>query len=53
MKILQINDKKIRIQLWDVAGGQNPKTALSPLFIRNACGAIIVADANSQKSIIE
>ena len=33
-KILTVQDVKMRIQLWDVVGPQDPSTALQPIFFR-------------------
>lgn len=41
LKILNVKGHgKVRIQLWDMAGG--PNATMAPLFIRNAVGCIIV-----------
>ena len=50
LKILTVNGKKIRVQLWEMAGGANA-TTLAPLFIRNAVGCVIVARADQEISI--
>lgn len=53
LKIISIKGKKVRIQLWDMAGRSDPKTVFSPLFVRNAVGCIIVGRADNKKSIDE
>ena len=53
LKIMTINGKKERIQIWDMAGGLDPASTLAPLFIRNAVGCVIVAHAENQRSIKE
>ncbi|CDW78483.1 rab1 small gtp-binding protein [Stylonychia lemnae] len=53
LKILNVNGQKVRVQLWDMAGGQDTTSAFAPLFIRNAVGCIIIASSNNQKSINE
>ncbi len=53
LKIVNINGRKVRVQLWDMAGSSNPKTVFSPLFVRNAVGCIVVGRSDSKKSIEE
>eukprot|EP00347_Sterkiella_histriomuscorum_P020206 403338691 len=56
LKILNVNGKKIRLQLWDIGGNTDPNTAFpntafTPLFIRNAIGCVIVAKSDDPKSL--
>ena len=55
LKILHLKERgKVRVQLWDMAGGsmgQNSRMTLAPLFIRNAVGCVVVAKANKEDSI--
>ena len=53
LKIMTINGKKERIQIWDMAGGMDPASTFAPLFIRNAVGCVLVANADNAKSIKE
>eukprot|EP00347_Sterkiella_histriomuscorum_P016369 403353452 len=53
MKIMDVNDRKVRLQLWEIAGSSNAQHAFAPLFIRNAVGCVIMANANNSKSIKE
>ena len=45
----EINDKTIQVKLWDTAGQERFKT-LTPSFLRNAEGVIIVFDVTSHDS---
>ncbi len=47
LKIMTIGGKKVRVQLWDMAGSTDPATTFAPLFIRNAVGCIIVAKSDN------
>jgi hypothetical protein len=51
LKIINIKGRKIRVQLWDMAGSSDPNTVLSPLFVRNAVGCVIVGRPDNAKSI--
>lgn len=51
MKIIEVDGRKVRLQLWEIAGGSKVETAFCPLFIRNAVGCIILANADNPKSI--
>ena len=53
LKILKIKSRKVRIQLWDITGAQDPTTALTPLAIRNAVGCIIVAKSDDPETLKE
>ena len=50
LKIMHLsNGKKVRVQLWDMAGGgYDTASVFSPLFIRNAVGCLIVSNADYQ-----
>ena len=50
LKILNVDDAKVRVQLWDI-GSANAGSAFSPLFVRNASAAVIVANKQNQASI--
>ena len=45
----EINNKTVQVKLWDTAGQERFKT-LTPSFLRNAEGVIIVFDVTSQDS---
>jgi small GTP-binding protein len=49
MKILNINDKKIRVELWDTAG-QERFLSIVKSYYRNAIGAFIVYDIANRRS---
>lgn len=51
LKIINVRGRKVRVQLWDMAGSSDPSTVFSPLFVRNAVGCIIVGRAGNEKSI--
>jgi len=51
LKILTINGKKVRVQLWDQGSNMNPQTTFQPLFIRHVSGCIIVAKTSNPKSL--
>jgi GTPase SAR1 family protein len=53
LKIININGMKVRVQLWDSAGGTDPASSFAPLFIRNAVGCVVVANAENAKSLRE
>ncbi|CDW89189.1 ras-related protein rab-32 [Stylonychia lemnae] len=53
LKILKVKGKKIRVQLWDITGTQDPSTAFTPLCIRNAVGCIIVSKSDEPDIIKE
>lgn len=46
LKIINVNGKKARVQLWDMAGSKDMATVFSPLFVRNAVGCIVVGRAD-------
>ncbi|KAJ5075725.1 ras and ef-hand domain-containing protein [Anaeramoeba ignava] len=48
-KTIKIEDKKIKIQLWDTAG-QEIYRSLAPMYIRNAEAAIIVYDITKRET---
>ena len=47
LKIINIKGRKVRVQLWDMAGSSDPITVFSPLFVRNAVGCIVVGRADN------
>ena len=49
MKILNVNDKKIRVELWDT-GGQERYLSIVQSYYRNAIGAFIVYDIMNRHS---
>ena len=53
LKIINIKGKKVRVQLWDMAGSSDPSTVFSPLFVRNCVGCIVVGKADNKKSLEE
>jgi len=48
-KIVAINDKKIKLQIWDTAGQDRYRT-VSRSYYRGALGAIVVYDITSRES---
>ncbi len=48
-KKLNINNKKIKIELWDTAG-QERYRSLAPMYYRNASGALIIYDVTQKIS---
>jgi Ras-related protein Rab-6A len=44
MKILQLEDNEIRLQLWDLVGQDSRVGGINKLFCRGASGAIVLAD---------
>ena len=53
LKILRIEDQRARIQIWDTPSGATSASAFSPLFVRNAVGAIIVANPSQPRSLTD
>ena len=51
LKILKINGKKVRVQLWDQGRNMNPSSTFQPLYIRHVSGCIVVARASCKKSL--
>lgn len=51
LKILRIDGRKVRVQLWDQGSNMNPQTTFQPLFVRHVSGCIIVANTSNPKSI--
>ena len=51
MKVLRASDgRPVRLQLWDIAGQEKYKS-MAKVYIRNASGCIVVADANMESSL--
>jgi len=46
LKIINVNGRKARVQLWDMAGSKETASVFSPLFVRNAVGCIVVGRAD-------
>ena len=44
MKILQLEDIEIRLQLWDLVGQDSRVGGINKLFCRGASGAMVLAD---------
>lgn len=42
LKIVNVNGRKARVQLWDMAGSVDTASVFSPLFVRNAVACIVV-----------
>ena len=53
LKIINVKGRKVRVQLWDMAGCSDPTAVFSPLFVRNAVGCIVVARADDPVSLQE
>ena len=53
LKIITIGGQKVRVQLWDMAGGMDPASTFAPLFIRNAVGCVVVGASDNQKSLAQ
>jgi small GTP-binding protein len=50
-KKININNKIIRLEIWDAAG-QERFRALTKLYYRNCCGVLLVFDITDEKSFI-
>jgi small GTP-binding protein len=48
-KILEINNKKIKLQMWDTAG-QEKYRYINKVYYRGACGVIITYDCTNENS---
>ena len=44
IKILQLDQNEIRLQLWDIQGQDRIAGAINKLFCKGASGALIIAD---------
>ncbi|XP_035855790.1 ras-related protein Rab-8B-like [Sander lucioperca] len=49
MKIIELDGKKIKLQLWDTAGQEQP-SAITTAYYRAAMGIILVYDITNRKS---
>jgi GTPase SAR1 family protein len=50
-QIVNVRGRKVRVQLWDMAGSKDTASVFSPLFVRNAVGCIVVGRADDKNSI--
>jgi len=50
MKTIQIDDKKLKLQIWDTAGAERFKS-LAPMYYRGAVAAVLVFDITNANSI--
>ena len=51
LKILRIDGKKVRVQLWDQGSNLNAQTTFQPLYIRHVAGCVIVANTSNPRSL--
>jgi small GTP-binding protein len=51
MKVLNIENNEIRLQLWDLVGQDSRIGGINKLFCRGALGAVVVADISSRESL--
>ena len=58
LKIVQINGRPLRIQLWDIAGnpsflpkGQDRLQGITKLFCRGAAGGLVVSDVTRKETL--
>ena len=51
MKFLNLEGRKVRLQLWDQGNSVNPQSTFNPLFTRHVSGCIVVANTSNPASI--
>ena len=51
IKILNIDDNEIRLQMWDMVGDDRMFRGTSKLFCKGAAGALVLADITDRESI--
>ena len=51
LRILHINGKKVRCQLWDQGANMNAQTTFQPLYTRHVSGCVIVANTSNPRSL--
>ena len=51
LKVIQIEENEIRLQLWDLMGQDSKTGGINTLFCRGASGALVLADISNEDSL--